>query len=64
VVQVAHCMLIVSSDQLATVGGYRHVIIAGAHPCNININLNIFIGTYDILDFNYLKKKCNEKEVL
>jgi len=53
VVQVAHCMLIVSSDQLATVGGYRHVIIAGAHPCNININLNIFIGTYDILDFNY-----------
>ena len=45
-VQVAHCMLIVSSDQLATVGGYRHVIIAGAHPCNININLNI-------LDFNY-----------
>ena len=50
-VQVAHCMLIVSSDQLATVGGYRHVIIAGANPCNIN--LNIFIGTYDILDFNY-----------
>ena len=51
-VQVAHCMLIVSSDQLATEEGYRHVIIAGAHHCNINLN---------ILDFNYaainLKKK-------
>ena len=53
-VQVAHC-LIVSSDQLATVGGYRHVIIAGAQPCNININLNIFMGTYDILDFKALR---------